>query len=231
MRNAEENGLAGMSVVRSDPVRLQVAAKIREGITELRFRPGQLLIERELCEATGASRASVREALRQLESEGLVHSVPGKGTSVAGVSRQEAIDLYEVRATLESMAGRLFAQRASAEQREQLMECVERLKRNTDETARFMAIKDEFYAVLFAGAGNSELLRIVQTLHRRITVLRATSLSVPGRLGVSTEELERAAKAACDGDAETAARRLVEHVEAAADAAFSVRDEADAAPA
>ncbi len=230
MRNAENNGLAGMSVVRSDPVRLQVAAKIREGITELRFRPGQLLIERELCEATGASRASVREALRQLESEGLVHSVPGKGTSVAGVSRQEAIDLYEVRATLESMAGRLFAQRASAEQREQLMACVERLKHTTDDTARFMAVKDELYAVLFAGAGNLELVRIIQTLHRRITVLRATSLSVPGRLEVSARELERAAKAACDGDAETAARLYVAHVEAAADAAFSVRDEADATP-
>ena len=58
-----------MRVQRSVPIRLQVARQIRAAISDMRFAPGQILVERELCEATGASRASVREALRELESE------------------------------------------------------------------------------------------------------------------------------------------------------------------
>lgn len=211
-----------MSVVRSDPVRLQVAAKIREAITQLRFRPGQVLIERELCEATNASRASVREALRQLESEGLVHSVPGKGTSVAGVSQTEARDLYELRGVLESTAGRLFAQRADQEQREQLVALAAQLSRVVDSTTDFMAAKDAFYEVLFTGAQNAELHRMLKSLHLRITMLRATSLSAPGRLPRSAQELEEIARSAADGDAEATADLCLRHIEVACEAAFSM---------
>lgn len=211
-----------MSVVRSDPVRLQVASKIREAITELRFRPGQILVERELCEATNASRASVREALRQLESEGLVHSVPGKGTSVAGVSKKEAADLYELRAALESMAGRLFAERADDSQREQLVALAARAGTVHDSTSDFMAVKTEFYAVLVAGSGNAELERMIKSLHLRVTMLRATSLSVPGRLEQSARELAEIARRAASGDVDRTGELCTEHVRSASTAAFSV---------
>jgi DNA-binding GntR family transcriptional regulator len=211
-----------MSVIRADPVRLQVAAKIREAITDLRFRPGQILVERELCEATRASRASVREALRQLESEGLVHSVPGKGTSVAGVSMVQARDLYEMRGVLESMAARLFAERADDTQRRSLVELADRLHALTSSTLEFMAAKNDFYEVLFAGSGNGELHRMVKTLLLRITMLRATSLSVPGRLQRSAQEIEEIARRAAEGDSVAAAALSLRHVETAAQAAFSV---------
>src|SRR3954452_20357578 len=104
-----------LTVEKLAPVRERVADRIRDAIVGTHFQPGALLVERELCEATTASRASVREALRRLESEGLVVSEPGKGTRVARLSPDEALNIYEVRGVLEGLAGRLFAERATPE--------------------------------------------------------------------------------------------------------------------
>ena len=76
-------------------VRDQVAAQIRNAISNGELLPGQVLVERELCEATTASRASVREALRLLESEGLVSSTTGKGSVVTSLTTAQALEIYE----------------------------------------------------------------------------------------------------------------------------------------
>src|SRR6187399_1033212 len=98
------------------PVRQQVLASFRSAILSGRFQPGDRLIEKELCELTGASRTSVREALRQLETEGLVDMVPNKGPIVASIDPQQARSIYQVRAALESLAGSLFATNATPAQ-------------------------------------------------------------------------------------------------------------------
>jgi DNA-binding GntR family transcriptional regulator len=82
------------------PVRLQVAASFRSAILSGRFQPGDRLIEKDLCDLTGASRTSVREALRQLETEGLVQLVPNKGPIVASIDPKQARSIYQVRAVL-----------------------------------------------------------------------------------------------------------------------------------
>src|SRR5690606_30904625 len=97
-------------------LRQQVVELLRGAILEYRFKPGERLIERELCELTGVSRTSVREALRHLESEGLVVNLPHKGPTVAVVTAQDALELYQVRGALEGLAGRLFATRGGREQ-------------------------------------------------------------------------------------------------------------------
>src|SRR6201996_2074662 len=104
--------LRGHRVV--SPVRTQVAENLRQAILSRQFQPGQRLVERGLVEATRASRASVREALRELAAEGLVTSIPNKGTAVTEVTRDEARQLYELRSGLEALAGRLFVERATA---------------------------------------------------------------------------------------------------------------------
>ena len=90
--------------------------------------PGQRLIERELVELTGVSRTSVREALRELAAEGLVTAIPDRGTVVTSVSAEEARQLYEVRSSLEALAGRLFVQHASPAQRKALARALERVE-------------------------------------------------------------------------------------------------------
>ena len=75
-------------------LRLIVEGRLRSAISAGDFKPGQRLIERELCELTGVGRTSIREALRQLEAEGLITNIPHRGPSVSTISAEEAQQLY-----------------------------------------------------------------------------------------------------------------------------------------
>ena len=80
--------------------------KLREAIMSQRFRPGEHLVERDLCEQTGVSRSSVREALRTLEAEGLIDRRGNRGLFVVSITPDEARQIYEVRGAIEpEMAG------------------------------------------------------------------------------------------------------------------------------
>ena len=95
------------------PLRHSVTENIRYAIATGRFKGGERLPERELCELTGVSRTLIREALRQLESEGLIEVVPHRGPVVATLSADQARDIYEVRIQLEGLACKLFAEKAT----------------------------------------------------------------------------------------------------------------------
>ena len=97
-------------------LRERAADILRQAIIDQRFPPGTHLKERELCDMLGVSRTSVREALRHLESECLIETVPHKGPVVVTLTMQDARELYQVRAALEGLAGELFAAKASDQQ-------------------------------------------------------------------------------------------------------------------
>src|SRR5215510_14537054 len=127
---ADAAGNVQMRVVRNTvTLRQQVLEVLRSAILNFQFKPGDRLIERELCEMTGVSRTSVREALRHLASEGLVQNLPNKGPIVATLDLRQAGQIFEVRAALEGMAGRLFAERATQAQRENLRAALVALER------------------------------------------------------------------------------------------------------
>ncbi|MDW3117008.1 MAG: GntR family transcriptional regulator [Roseovarius pacificus] len=88
---------------------------LRDALLNQVFKPGDKLVERTLADRTGVSRTSVREALRELEAEGLVTRESGKGVFVTRVSESEAAQIYEARVILESATARLFAERAGPE--------------------------------------------------------------------------------------------------------------------
>lgn len=217
-----ENG-SGMKISSiAAPVRQQVAASFRSAILDGRFQPGVRLIEKELCELTGASRTSVREALRQLETEGLVDVVPNKGPIVASISVDQARSIYEVRAALESLAGALFARNATPAD-------LARLEASVDDIARAYAgapieevvrAKDAFYRILLEGGRNEIVTALLSMLQARISLLRRVSLAQPTRLGASIDEIRVILAALKRGDADAAAEACRRHVQAAADAAL-----------
>src|SRR5580704_11600324 len=102
------------------PLRQQVLDELRQSIIAGRLNPGERLVEREMIEMMGVSRTVIREALRQLESEGLIAIIPNKGPVVRELTRQEAQDLYAIRAVLEGLAARLFVENADSTQIENL---------------------------------------------------------------------------------------------------------------
>jgi DNA-binding GntR family transcriptional regulator len=217
-----------MAVTRYPPIRDQIAAIIRTAIIDVVFVPGQLLIERELCVMTGASRPSVREALRQLEAEGLVESRNGRGTVVRDLSLEEATAVYEVRAELEGLAARLFCLRATDEQQQGAADAVVELRRAITGGAESKAIlqaQSAFYAILFAGAGNDVLNQTVRGLQVRVAQLRARTLAVPSRALESLAEFEEIATELAARRPGPAQRAAAKHVHrAAAVMAASSRD-------
>ena len=205
-------------------VRSMVARKLREAIMAGTFKQGQRLVERELCELTGVSRPSIREALRILEADGLVSTVPHRGPVVSTISLEEATQLYAARAVLEGFAARECARLHDPVIVRRIGEALVRLKAaSTDgDLVASLEAKTEFYAALITGCRNSFVERMIRPLHDRITLLRMTSMSQPKRINKSLREVTAICRAIQIGDPDLAERCCVEHVKAAAVAALSM---------
>ncbi|HEY6005557.1 MAG TPA: GntR family transcriptional regulator [Anaeromyxobacter sp.] len=207
----------------SATLRLQVEDKLRKAIATGRFRAGERLVERELCALLGVGRTSVREALRQLEAEGLIVTIPHRGPAVASIGPKEARQLYEVRALLEGFAGRGCAMHATPEQVADLERAVVALEKAAGEGgAALIEAKTSFYERLLASCGNDVVRQILTGLHNRITLLRSTSMQQPGRLPRSLKEIRLICERIAARDAEGAERACIEHIRNAAEVALAV---------
>jgi DNA-binding GntR family transcriptional regulator len=165
------------------PLRRQVLDELRQSIIAGRLAPGSRLIERELIAMMGVSRTVIREALRQLETEGLVAIIPNKGPVIRELTLAEAKDLYSIRAVLEGLAARLFTENATAEQKKNLEHALSLTAQAYEfgDPARILESKNRFYDVLFQGAGSETLSSMIGTLHVRIWRWRALGLGHPKR--------------------------------------------------
>ena len=165
------------------PLRLQVLDGLRRAIIDGRLAPGARLTERELTEMMGVSRTVIREALRQLESEGLIANVPNKGPVVRALSLGEAKDLYTIRAVLEGLAARLFVQHAGDADIKRMAQALDVVAGAYErgDAQEVLETKNRFYEVLFTGAGSETLSSMLGTLHARIWRWRALGLSHPRR--------------------------------------------------
>lgn len=166
----------GLSVVKNETIRMKTLTVLREAIIAGSLAPGQKLIERDLCEQTGVSRSSIREALRNLESERLVESLDTKGVVVATLTPEIAAEIYEVRAALESEAALHFAERASDAEIVELETTYIALKNTSvQDDEAFLTISNRFYAIIYEGARNATAKQLMQSLSARISLLRATT--------------------------------------------------------
>jgi DNA-binding GntR family transcriptional regulator len=199
-------------------IRQQVTDAIRDAIVQMRLMPGDRLVERELMEWSGVSRATVRESIRQLEADRLVKTSPQRGAEVCAPTPQEAAELYEIRAVLEGLAGRQCAEKATAAQVKTLRKAFETMRKAADGNYRgttMVQAKAQFYEALFAGAANGTIKDILTGLQARVTVLRSISMAQPGRLGDTVEEVRQIVEAVEAHDADAAARACEAHVRAA----------------
>jgi DNA-binding GntR family transcriptional regulator len=205
-------------------LRSVVEDRIRAAIGVGALKAGQRIIERELCEQMGVSRTSVREALRQLEAEGLVTTVPHKGPIVSTISIAEAEQLYVFRALLEGFAGRTCAELCNpniiAELRRHLASLKSAIPK--DDREKFLAAKQAFYGTLLKGCGNTFVERTLNVLLNRVTLLRITSMMDKGRIKHSVAEIETMVAAIAKGDPDAAELAFKRHVENAAIAALKI---------
>lgn len=212
--------------VSSHPATLRhlVEDKLRSAIMWGRFKPGQRLVERELCELTGVGRTSIREALRQLEAEGMIQTVPNRGPVVTKVDLEEARQLYDVRALLEGYSGRIFAATAKPDEIEALDRAIAKLREGarSGEGRALMEAKSEFYQVLTSGSRNALVQKMLTMLHNRIMILRLTTMTQPGRLKESIAEICEIRDAIVAGDSKQAEAACIRHIETAKELAIGL---------
>src|SRR5215207_11344568 len=167
--NADPDWPSTLRIREVPTLRAAIEEKLREGIVTGTFKPGQRLVERELCEMIGASRPSIREALRVLEAEGLIRIIPHRGPVVSIVTVEEAEQLYAIRALLEGFAGRECALRRDRKILKRLRDAVTEFEASVPDganPAKLLAAKTDFYAALMTGCGNSFLERLLVPLHQ-----------------------------------------------------------------
>lgn len=205
------------------PIRQQAVEILRSAIASQDLKPGTRLIERELCESLAVSRVVLREGMRQLEAEGLLARDSRGRLIVARLTKVQAKEIYAVRAALEGLAGRLFAEGASDEEVVKLREAYDRLVAAAEQGAgkdSLMEVKDTFYDVLLTGCRNETLRKLLTTLYWRITILRARSIGQPGRVQHSLEEIGAIVEAIERRDADEAEKMCIAHVHKAREIAL-----------
>ncbi|MBS1218305.1 MAG: GntR family transcriptional regulator [Proteobacteria bacterium] len=179
------------------PLRQQVESALRQAIVDGQLRPGQRLTERELTVSLGVSRTLVREALRQLESEGLISVIPNRGPIVRELSADEIEDLYAIRAVLEGLAARYFAAKADDKNLQLLGKTAADAisAYQAGEPVRALEAKNRFYDMLVAGADSQSLSTMLATLHSRIRQWRAIGMTHPQRSPARSKEAIEGLKA------------------------------------
>ncbi len=216
-------GAEFLRVTAAPSLREQVADRIRDAIMSGHFAPGERLIERELCELTGVSRPSLREALRDLVAEGLLSNAHNRVLTVAVITPREAEEIYQVRATLEGMVARLFAATATDAQIEALGRDIERLRGqyDADQPEPFLTLKDELYDRMFEAAGNETLHSMLRQIYARVRRLRCASIESKARRQEIIEQVGTLFEALRDRDEERASSIAVANVQRAREVALS----------
>jgi DNA-binding GntR family transcriptional regulator len=195
---------------RSDQLREAIEEKIAMGD----YLPGRRLDEAELLHEFGVSRTPLREALIQLASLELIELRPRRGATVAQVSPQQLIEMFEVMGELEAMCSRLAARRISEAEQKELLAVHQacRVAATSDDPDAYYYANERFHFTIYAASHNSFLALQARQLHRKLRVYRRLQLRVRNRVANSFDEHDGVVTAILAGNGELAAERIRQHV-------------------
>jgi GntR family transcriptional regulator, trigonelline degradation regulator len=196
-----------------------VYEELKSAIVDLRLAPGDPLREATLADQLGVSKTPIREALTRLEQEGLVETTSFKGAVVTGYSRQDLLEIYELRELLENAAARTAAESMADADRDRLDRiCREsrKLKKNHD-AAGLAALISAFDDVLFEQVRNGRIRALIENLRAHLTRIGHLTAEIPGRIEASVDEHEKIVQAIAARDPELAERQMREHIRSVRD--------------
>ena len=192
----------------------KVFVEIENNILNGKYKSGHNLTEKGLADELGVSRTPIREALRQLELEGLVKSIPNKGVIVTGITHQDIEDIYSIKMSIEGLAARLATQRIDEEELTSLEEIVDLtefyLKKNDFD--RLLKLDSEFHETIFKASKNWPLKNMLRNLHNYVKGARINSISSPGRANKMLEEHKRILEAIKEKNPDKAEELTKEHI-------------------
>lgn len=186
--------------------------RLLDDIRDGHLLPGTRLRETDLADRLGISRTPVREAIRQLEADGLVVHLPRQGATIRSLDYAEVIELYEMRAVLEGTAARLAARVASTVELAELSALNAALAADpAGPTAQ--QVNRQFHRTLLDAARNRFLVKSMSALRKTMMILGPTTLSDPARASQAVTEHAAVLAAIKAHDATTAEAAMRAHVE------------------
>ena len=206
MEDYQEHSLSG-----------RVFQKIRDDILQGKYKEHDELREITLGNELGVSRTPVREALRQLELEGLVTIIPNKGAYVTGISRKDVRDIYAIRSSLEGLCARWATEHITQEQLDELEEILLlsefHIKREgANNAVQVSALDGRFHDVLYEASGSRILGKLLSDFHKYVQVTRKTSVVSEERARKSIREHRQIFRAIEERDADSAEQLANEHI-------------------
>lgn len=195
-------------------LRGKVYDQIREDILNGVYKEHEELKEATLGERLDVSRTPVREALRQLELEGLVEIIPNKGARVTGITGKDIEDIFQIRYLLEGLSARWATEHVTDAQLEKMEETLylTEFHMNKGNFAQVHQLDSQFHELMYEASGSKLLNRILSDFHMYVTRIRKTSLASGQRSQNSTEQHRAILEAIKAKDADLAEKCAHEHV-------------------
>lgn len=196
-----------------------VYEELKSAIVDLRLAPGEPLREATLADRLGVSKTPIREALTRLEQEGLVETTSFKGAAVTRYSRQDLVEIYELRELLENAAVRAAAQSMTEPD-------LSRLERIAAESRRLLSGQDrgelaalitEFDVVLFDQVRNHRIQALIENVRAHLTRIGQLTAGIPGRIDASVDEHEKIVDAIAARDPVLAEQCMRDHIRSVRD--------------
>lgn len=197
-----------------ESLRGKVFEKIRDDILKGRYKKGDELVECTIGKELGVSRTPVREAIRQLELQGLVQLIPNKGAFVTGISSKDVMDMYLIRAKLEGLCAAMAAEHASKEQIEKMDEFIflSDYHANKENYQQVCEQDGKFHEMLYEASGSRMLAHTLSDFHQYLQRVRMASVKFRMRVRPSNSEHKMILEAIREGDSQKAEKAAYEHI-------------------
>lgn len=196
------------------PAREIILEELRAAIFDRKLEAGDRLIENNIAKSMGVSRTPVREALRQLEIEGLAINIARKGTLVKGISKEDIIEIYDIREVLEGLAVRGACLNISRKEILRLKEIIEIMSKciNKNDTDKYIKSHNEYNRIILNASKNKRLISKLEYIYEYLKSMRKVTLSNETRREKALLEHKNIVEAIEQGDEILAERLAREHV-------------------
>ena len=187
---------------------------IREDILSGKYDKDEELKEKTIGEELGVSRTPVREALRQLELEGLVTIIPNKGAYVVGISQKDIKDIYDIRSRLEGLCARWATENITKEQLDELEENIflSDFHASKGNAEQLVELDNRVHEILYIASGSRELRHVLSDFHHYAMRVRKITLSDKTRAVDSNNEHHQIVEALKKQDADLAEKLANWHI-------------------
>ncbi|WP_199229028.1 GntR family transcriptional regulator [Sporanaerobacter acetigenes] len=172
------------------PIREIVFMELKKAIFDGRIKEGEHLVENMIAEKMNVSRTPVREALRQLEAEGLVINIPRRGAIVKGITMKDAEEIYDLREVLEGLMVRLACQNRTEEDISRLNQILVLMEKAVQEKKynKYLELHKDYNDIILSSSKNKKLQLMMENIYEYLTSLRSVSLYSQDRRVLAIEE-------------------------------------------